>query len=119
MQLVQSRRDFLVSASLAATAGVLDPRKSLADEGPPEVTAIRLKKTLAICFAPLYVVETFLRAEGFTDVRYVTAGLGVGEAQMVGRGDLEFGVTFAGVIVHQLDAGLPLTALGRSAPSAT
>jgi NitT/TauT family transport system substrate-binding protein len=84
----------------------------LAAEGPPEVTTIRLKKTMAICFAPLYVVEAFLRAEGFRDVRYVTAGLGVGEVQMIERGDLEFGVTFAGTIVHQLDAGLPLTALG-------
>jgi NitT/TauT family transport system substrate-binding protein len=112
MQVGQNRRDFLASASLAAAAGVLGGRTSLADEGPLEVTTIRLKKTMAICFAPLYVVESFLRAEGFTDVRYVTAGLGLGEAQMVGRGDLEFGVTFAGFIVHQLDAGLPLTALG-------
>jgi NitT/TauT family transport system substrate-binding protein len=112
MRIRPSRRDFLASASLIAAAGVLGGRTSLADEGPLEVTTIRLKKTMAICFAPLYVVEAFLRAEGFTGVRYVTAGMGLGEAQMVGRGDLEFGVTFAGFIVDQLDAGLPLTALG-------
>jgi NitT/TauT family transport system substrate-binding protein len=112
MEIRQNRRDFLASASLAAAGGVLGGRSSLADEGPPEVTAIRLKRTMAICFAPLYVVETFLRAEGFTNVRYVTASLGLGEAQMVGRGDLEFGVTFAGMIAHQLDAGRALTALG-------
>ena len=112
MPVIQSRRDFLSSASVAAAAGILGARGALADEGPPETITIRLKKTMAICFAPLYVVETFLRAEGFTEVRYVTAGLGVGEVQMIERGDLEFGVTFAGTIVHQLDAGLPLTALG-------
>jgi NitT/TauT family transport system substrate-binding protein len=112
MLMTQSRRDFLASASLAAAGGLLCAGTSFADDGPPEVTTIRLKKTTAICFAPLYVVEAFLRAEGFTDVRYVTAGLGVAEVQMVERGDLDFGVTFTGTIVHQLDAGLSLTALG-------
>ena len=38
-----SRRDFLASASLAAAAGVLGARASLADEGPPETTTIRLR----------------------------------------------------------------------------
>jgi NitT/TauT family transport system substrate-binding protein len=112
MLIKQNRRDFLASTSFAAAGGILGSKASLAAEGPPEVTTIRIKKTMAICFAPLYVVEAFLRAEGFTDVRYVTAGLGVAEVEMVERGDLEFGVTFSGVIVHQLDAGLPLTALG-------
>jgi NitT/TauT family transport system substrate-binding protein len=112
MQIQQNRRDFLASASMAAAAGVFGRRGSLAAEGPPEVNTIRLKKTTAICFAPLYVVEAFLHAEGFTDVRYVAAGLGVAEVQMVEQGDLDFNVTFAGTIVHQLDSGLSLTALG-------
>ena len=42
MQIIQSRRDFLASASLAAAAGVLGARRSLADEPPPEITTIRL-----------------------------------------------------------------------------
>ena len=97
---------------MAAAAGVLGTRPLLAGEGPPEVTTIRLRKSTAICFAPLYVVEAFLRAEGFTDVQYVTSGLGVAEVKMVEQGDLEFGVNFAGTIVHELDAGLRLAALG-------
>ena len=36
MQIMQSRRDFLASLSLAGAAGVLGTRTSLADEGPPE-----------------------------------------------------------------------------------
>ena len=67
----QSRRHFLASASLAAAAGVLGARGSLADEGPPETTTIRLGKIPGICIAPQYVAEELLRAEGFTDVRYV------------------------------------------------
>ena len=42
MQIVQSRRHFLASTSSAAAAGVLGTRRSLADEGPPETTTIRL-----------------------------------------------------------------------------
>jgi NitT/TauT family transport system substrate-binding protein len=90
----------------------LGARASLADEGPPETTAIRLKKTLAICYAPLYVVEPFLRAEGFTDVQYVNSGVGLDETNMVGRGDVDVDATFAGLIVYQLDAGFQITTLG-------
>jgi NitT/TauT family transport system substrate-binding protein len=112
MQIIQSRRDFLASASAAAAVGLLSTRASLADEGPPETTAIRLKKQTAICFAPLYLVEAFLRAEGFGDVQYVTADPGVADVLMIVQGELDFDVTFAGAIVHELDSGLPLTALG-------
>ena len=42
MQIIQSRRDFLATLSAAGAAGVLGARTSLADEGPPETTTIRL-----------------------------------------------------------------------------
>ena len=112
MPIFQSRRDFLTSLSAASTASVLRADRSLADEGPPETTTIRLKKTLTICFAPLYLVEPFLRAEGFTNVQYVSSGVGLDEIKTVERGDVDIDVTFAGLIVHQLDAGFPITALG-------
>jgi NitT/TauT family transport system substrate-binding protein len=108
----QSRRHFLASASLAAAAGVLSSRRARADEGPPETTTIRLSFTTAICFAPMDVAETFLRAEGFTDVSYVKAEGGFSAPEMVGRGDVDVGASFAGSVVYHLDAGLPLTALG-------
>ncbi len=113
MPMWQNRRYFLASASLAAAAGVFGARGSLAAEGgPPETTTICLKKQMAICFAPLYVAEAFLGAEGFSDVQYVTVAPGRADVSMVGQGDLDFDITFAGAIVYELDAGLPLTALG-------
>ena len=111
MQIIQNRRDFLASLSLAGAAGMLGARGSLADEGPPETTTIRLAFTTAICFAPFDVAEAFLRAEGFTDVQYVKAAGGFSSPQMVASGDLDFGVSFAGTIVYHLDAGLPITAV--------
>ena len=112
MRIVQNRRDFLASASLAAAAAVLGARGSLAEEGPPEVTTIRLQKTNTTCFAPLYVLQPFLRAEGFTDIQYVTAAGGFSVAERVAHGDIDIGISFAGTVVHHLDTGFPITALG-------
>jgi NitT/TauT family transport system substrate-binding protein len=111
MHFIQSRRDFLASTSLAAAAGVLGARGSLADEASLETTTIRLAFTTAICFAPFDVAEVFLRAEGFTDVQYVRAAGGFSAPQMIAGGDVDFGVSFAGTIVYHLDAGLPITAV--------
>jgi NitT/TauT family transport system substrate-binding protein len=112
MQIRQKRRDFLTSASLAATAGVLGVRASLAAEPPPETTTIRLAKTTTTCFAPVYVIEAFLRAEGFTDIQYVTAPGGFTVAEHVGRGEIDIGISFAGTVVYHLDQNFPITAIG-------
>jgi NitT/TauT family transport system substrate-binding protein len=111
MHIMQSRRDFLTSASLAASASLLCTRASVADEAPPETPAIRLSFTTSICFAPMDVAEAFLRTEGFIDVRYVKAEGGFSAPQMVASGDVDFGASFGGSVVYQLHAGLPLTAL--------
>jgi NitT/TauT family transport system substrate-binding protein len=112
MRIGQNRREFLASASLAAAAGILGPRGSLALEGPPETTTIRLKQSAAICFAPAYVVEPFLRGEGFTEIQYVDAGLGIPSGPMLAQGELDFDITFAGTVVYHLDQGQPVTAVG-------
>jgi NitT/TauT family transport system substrate-binding protein len=111
MELIQSRRRFLASLSAAGAAGLLRPRRALADEAPPEVTTIRLSFTPGICFVPLELAGAFLRAEGFTDVRYVKATGGFSAPQMIARGEVDFGSSFAGTVVYHLDAGLPITAV--------
>jgi NitT/TauT family transport system substrate-binding protein len=111
MQIRQSRRHFLASASLAAAAGVLGARGSLADEGPPEVNTVRLPQNANICLAPGYIAEELLRAEGFTEIRYVPSPHGFSTPELVGRGEIDYGFSFAGSLVYQLDAGKPLTAL--------
>jgi NitT/TauT family transport system substrate-binding protein len=111
MRIRQDRRDFLASASLAAAVAVLGIRPSFADEGPPETTTIRLSFNTTICFAPMDVAETFLRAEGFTDVRYVRTPGGFSTPQIIARGEVDFGSSFGGTVVYHLDAGLPITAV--------
>jgi NitT/TauT family transport system substrate-binding protein len=123
MHIMQSRRHFLASASLAAAAGIVGARDSLADEGPPEVTTIRIRvedapPTLvggvadsALCNAPLYITDDLLRAEGFTDVRYVLVKSGPRFTQAFERGDIDFGFMFAPGAIRRLDAGVPITVL--------
>jgi NitT/TauT family transport system substrate-binding protein len=71
MKIVQNRRGFLATLSLAGAASLIGARTSFAEEPAPETTVIRLSKIPALCLAPQYIVESLLRAEGFTDVRYV------------------------------------------------
>jgi NitT/TauT family transport system substrate-binding protein len=115
MRFMQSRRDFLASASFAA-AGVLGAHGALADEGPPETTTIRLPFNSNICNAPAYVADDLLRAEGFTDIRHIPASGGFTFAQMAGRGEIDFAMSFAGSVVFHLDAGVPITALSGVHP---
>jgi NitT/TauT family transport system substrate-binding protein len=116
MHIIQSRRDFLTSLSAAGAASLLSARPALADEGPPEVTTIRLRRDPSICVAPWYIAEDLLRAEGFADIRYVPAPAGPIQAQMLVGGELDFVLSDAGTIVFRLDAGLPLTALAGAHP---
>jgi NitT/TauT family transport system substrate-binding protein len=108
MQIRQSRRDFLTALSATSAAGVLSARTSLADEGPPEVTTLRLIHDPSICTAPGYIADELLRAEGFTEIRYLRTVSG-GDA--VARGEADFNVDTGAWIVSRLDAGEPITAL--------
>jgi hypothetical protein len=74
----QSRRRFVTNAAVAGAAGFGalgaigrgGGGRSLAAEPPPEITTIRLERDPFTCIAP-QIVEELLRAEGFTDIRYV------------------------------------------------
>jgi NitT/TauT family transport system substrate-binding protein len=107
MQLIQSRRDFLATLSAAGAASILGIPPSIADEKPLETTTIRLFGNASICQAPAYISEDLLRAEGFTDVRYMR-NLSV---DAVARGDIDFGFKTPAWIVSHVDAGQPVAAL--------
>ena len=110
MPTMQTRRRFLSTVSLAGAAGLLRTAPALAAEGPPETTKVRLVNDLVICEAPLEVAGELLRAEGFTDVRYLDIAP-PHIPQSIVRGEIDFGLSFPVFFLPQLDAGMPITVL--------
>src|SRR5208283_479339 len=111
MPMMHTRRRFLTTASLAMVAGLIGAPRLLAAEGTLETTIVRLPKSAAICIAPGYVAEGLLRAEGFTDIRYVDMPNPTGAIEAAARGEIDFGWNYAINYVAAIDAGAPVTLL--------
>jgi NitT/TauT family transport system substrate-binding protein len=112
MPTTQTRRAFLTALSLTGAAGILSPRGTRAAESPLETTSVRIAKIGAICLAPQYVSEDLLRAEGFTDIRYVEVPVTPAIGQAIGRGVADFSTAFAVDPIQAIDAGSPIVVLG-------
>src|SRR5215469_14264963 len=119
MPIVHSRRRFLTDLAFAGAAGglagvgasgLIGASQSLAAEPPPETTSVRLAKVPVICLAPQYVSEELLRAEGFTDIRYLDIPV-LDEWPAIGRGEVDFSTTEINWLITHLDAGVPLVTL--------
>jgi NitT/TauT family transport system substrate-binding protein len=96
-------------AALASAAGIL-PARGGRTEPALETTSVRLGKMPAICFAPQYVCEALLRADGFTDIRYVDTTAATQEEDL-GRGKFDFQSNLPMDHVIAIDRGLPITVL--------
>ena len=94
--------------------------KSLAAEPPPEITTIRFEKDPVLCITP-QVADELLRAEGFTDIRYVevteanvraaeTANVSTSD-QPILSGEVDFAREFIPSHIASMEAGLPITIL--------
>jgi len=108
MSQTQTRRSFLGMTALTGAAGLLSPRRGWADEPALETTTIRLGRAPVICFAPQYICEALLRAEGFTDVRYVNTTVPTMEEDL-GSGKLDFQSNLPLDHAIAIDRGLPIT----------
>ncbi len=103
-----TRRRLLTTLSLAGAAGILPPRRGWAAEPALDTTTVRFGKLPVICFAPQYVCEALLRAEGFTDIRYVDTTFQTQQEEL-GRGKLHFQSNLAFEHAIAIDRGLPIT----------
>jgi NitT/TauT family transport system substrate-binding protein len=109
MKTLQSRRRFLATLSAAGAAGLFSVPHVSAREAPPETPILRLPKyASSICGAPAQVANELLRAEGFTDIRYVPTDTGATGAQLAARGEIDFENAFTGSVVSLIDAGEPI-----------
>jgi NitT/TauT family transport system substrate-binding protein len=107
-----SRREFLSGLGVASTAGLVGLHVwPAAAEPPPETTRLRLFKSPSLCVAPQYVAEELLRAEGFTDVRYVETEAGRGGEKALTSGELDVTMQFSAPLIIRVDAGDPVVFL--------
>jgi len=105
-----TRRRLLTTLSLAGAAGILPLRRGWAADQALETTTVRLGRMPIMCFAPQYVCEALLRADGFTDVRYVDTTVPT-QAEELGAGKLHFQSNLAHEWAIAIDRGLPITVL--------
>src|SRR5437899_548655 len=108
MTITHTRRRFLTMTALAGAAGILPRRRAWSAEPALETTTVRLGRLPVICFAPQYVCEALLHAEGFTDVRYVNTTV-LGQEEDLGRGKFDFTSGLPLSWITAIDAGVPIT----------
>jgi NitT/TauT family transport system substrate-binding protein len=110
MTIWQTRRQFLTGLSLAGTAGLLHLQPALAAEGALETTTVRLVNDGSNCIAPEYAADDLLRAEGFTDIRYLRVPQNA-FAETMARGEVDFSTDYAAKHISTIDAGVPIVVL--------
>ena len=110
MPVTQTRRQFLTTLSLAGAAGLVRGPPLRAADGVLETTTVRLMKQPVICIAPQYVAEELLRAEGFTDIRYIEASQ-PGTSEAVARDEIDFDLATPWALATGIDAGQSITLL--------
>jgi NitT/TauT family transport system substrate-binding protein len=114
MPILQTRRRFVTTAAVAA-AGLVRAPPALAAEGVLETMSVRLPKVVGVCVSPQHIAEELLRAEGFSDIRYVeTPAAATPEA--IGRGELDFGLNYAPLLIPAIDAAAPVVVLAGVHP---
>jgi NitT/TauT family transport system substrate-binding protein len=106
-----SRRRFLEGLTLAGTAGLLGLHaRPVAAEPPPETTTLRIFNGPAACLAPQLVAADLLRAEGFTDLQYVSPPPGP-FSKPLAAGEIDLSMLDAPGNVLSLDRGEALVIL--------
>jgi NitT/TauT family transport system substrate-binding protein len=104
-----ARRRFISALAAAGAAGAIATPRVRAAEAPLETTTVRLGYIPAACDAPVHAAADLLRAEAFTDVRFVTAATGPARIEALGRGEFDFTMSFAVTQISALDADVPIT----------
>jgi len=108
---IQTRRGFLTTLSATCAASLLLGRATaVVQDGPLETTKIRIAKGSPLCWAPEYVADTLLRAEGFVEIENVImppADL----TSALARGEVDVNMHFSPPSIVAIDAGEPITLL--------
>ena len=108
--IIQARRRFLTTLSLAGAAGLVRAPRVLAAEGLLETTTLRIANRHSLCNAPQHVAEELLRPEGFTEIRYVDTRP-ADTAGTIAGGKVDFSMAHASYWIPAIDTGEPVILL--------
>jgi NitT/TauT family transport system substrate-binding protein len=111
MPMMQSRRRFLTTLSLVGAASLVRTPRAFAAEGTLETKSVRLVKVPSICHAPQYVADDLLRAEGFTDIRFVERGSSEEINDAIAQNEADFATHFCSELLPTIDNGGAITIL--------
>ena len=109
---LQNRRRFLAGLTATGATGLICSAMPARAEPPPETTTVRLARfSPASCEFPTYIAEELLRAEGFSDVRYVAGDPTVDTSIWLARGEIDFDYNYAAIHIGSIASGVPITVL--------
>jgi NitT/TauT family transport system substrate-binding protein len=113
MPLIQTRRRLLTTLALGSVAaGILPSRSAKAIEPPLETTSVRIAQYPFLCYAPQFVADDLLRAEGFTDIAYKDGNFNedvVTVSRELGEGKFDFAICLAMHFIVGIDQGQPIS----------
>ena len=108
----QSRRRFASGLALLGAGNALGLwSPPAAAEPPPETTKIRLLRSNSVCWAPQYMAEELLRAEGFTEVQYVAIADADLIAKALASDQADISMQFVAPNLVRFDMGDPIVFL--------
>ena len=113
MSFIQDRRTFVAGLTASGAAGLIGFPTPVAADQPPETTSVRLPRYVggAYCWAGLYIAGELLRAEGFTDVRYVQGDKKVDHSEWIANGETDFSVNYVPIHLASIEKGVPIKVL--------
>jgi NitT/TauT family transport system substrate-binding protein len=111
MDTVQTRRHVLTGLAAVGLVPLFSRREAFAKEAPLEITSVRFARSPGICLAPQFVAEELIRADGFSDFRYVDTQASLSSIALAARGDVDFVVEYGTALAIRIDQGDPIKVL--------
>jgi NitT/TauT family transport system substrate-binding protein len=106
-----SRRRFLLNTSALGFALLFGLPHMARAEQKPETITLRVKQEPFPCEAPVLVAQELLRAEGFSDVRYVKGAPGDAIYEQYKSREIDLGLEAAWSAATRIDVGDPFVLL--------
>ena len=114
MQIIQSRRHFLAGAAAAGAAGLIGTTTRGVGRGAAgndQACAFRYSPTSRTARRLCTFRRTLLRAEGFTDISFVSSGTGPDSSDWIAHDEVDFDWNYPPAHVRLIAKGVPIKVL--------